>query len=138
MLKNMDFHIKNRDFQKSERNSKIFPKNVKFDLQTHFNIEITLNGLDSSFEAYPIGFGIDVIQAHMTPMSYQPDSLSLYIYIYIGKGNGAMDSIEALRATAQISSFCSRNVDLSSSLNCLYIKLVEYQFLLFLNFVNYF
>ena len=31
--------IKNRDFQKSERNSKIFSKNVKFGLQAHFNME---------------------------------------------------------------------------------------------------
>ena len=36
-------------------------------------------------------------------------SLSLYIlYIYIGQGYGAMNSIEGLRATAQISSFRSR------------------------------
>ena len=55
------FIIKNRDFQKSFKNSKKISKNVKFGLQTHFNIEITLNGLDSSFEAYPIGFRVSVI-----------------------------------------------------------------------------
>ena len=53
--------LKNKDFQKSEKNSKKIPKNVKFGLQAHFNMEITLNCLDSSFEAYPIGFGVGFI-----------------------------------------------------------------------------
>ena len=37
------------DFQSGLINSKKIPKNVKFGLQVHFNIEITSNGLDRSF-----------------------------------------------------------------------------------------
>ena len=38
------------DFVKYLINSKKIPKNVKFDLQAHFNISIMLNGLDRLFE----------------------------------------------------------------------------------------
>ena len=53
--------LKNSDFQKSFKNSKKFPKNVKFGLQAHFNMEITLDRKNSSFEVYLIGFGLGVI-----------------------------------------------------------------------------
>ena len=39
-----------RDFVKYLINSKNICKNVKFDLQAHFNISIMLNGLDELFE----------------------------------------------------------------------------------------
>ena len=38
------------DFQSGLINSKKISKNVKFGLQAHFNIEITLSGLDRLFE----------------------------------------------------------------------------------------
>jgi len=37
------------DFQSGLINSKKIPKNVKFGLQAHFNMENTSNGLDLSF-----------------------------------------------------------------------------------------
>ena len=37
------------DFQSGLINSKKIPKNVKFGLQVHFNMEITSNGLDRPF-----------------------------------------------------------------------------------------
>ena len=42
--------LKSSDFQKSFKNSKKIPKNVKFGLQAHFNMEINLNGSDRRFE----------------------------------------------------------------------------------------
>ena len=38
------------DFVKYLINSKKNPKNIKFDLQAHFNISIMLNSLDRLFE----------------------------------------------------------------------------------------
>ena len=38
-------------FKNSEKNSKKFPKNVKFGLQTHINMENKMNGSDR-----PLGF----------------------------------------------------------------------------------
>ena len=38
------------DFQSGLIKSKKIPKNVKFGLLAHFNMEITSNGLDQSFE----------------------------------------------------------------------------------------
>ena len=40
----------NSSFQKCLINSKKIPKNVKFGLQAHFNIDWTFNGLDLLFE----------------------------------------------------------------------------------------
>jgi hypothetical protein len=37
------------DIQSSLINSKKIPKNIKFGLQVHFNIEIAFNGLDRPF-----------------------------------------------------------------------------------------
>ena len=39
----------NNNFQKCLINSKKIPKNIKFGLLAHFNMEITSNGLDRSF-----------------------------------------------------------------------------------------
>ena len=46
IIKKTEKNLKNCDFQKSERNSKKFPKNVKFGLQAHFNMENMLKGSD--------------------------------------------------------------------------------------------
>ena len=44
--------LKNRDFQKSERDSKKISKNVKFGLQVHFNMKNMLKGSDRLFELW--------------------------------------------------------------------------------------
>ena len=45
---NLD-HKKTAIFNKSKKNSKKFPKNVKFGLQIHINMKNKINGLDRLF-----------------------------------------------------------------------------------------
>jgi hypothetical protein len=40
---------KNDDFSPIQKNSKLIPKNIKFDLLIDFDMEIRLSGLDRSF-----------------------------------------------------------------------------------------
>ena len=95
---------KKTDFQKSFKNSKKIPKNVKFSFQAHFNMENMFSTWNRQFEFWKRKFEREV----KTRFTSQLTIAHLSLYIYIGQSYGAMDSIEALRATAQISSFHSK------------------------------
>ena len=67
------------DFQIGLINSKKIPKNVKYGLQAHFNIEITSNGLDRRF-------GLRKLKNHLVARDLRNnwfDISQIYIYIYI-------------------------------------------------------
>ena len=50
---------KNSNFKKCLINGKKIPKNVKFGLQVHFNMEITSNGSDRSFGLSKWKYGVE-------------------------------------------------------------------------------
>ena len=69
-------HSKNNYFQSDLINSKKIPKDVKFSLQAHFNIEITSNGSDRLFR-------LSKWKIAWWAMAHPSKSLSLSIYKYM-------------------------------------------------------
>ena len=72
--------IRLTNFVTSIKNSKKNLKNVKFGFQGDFNMEITFNGSDRSFEL--LNWRYDAAST-VHPCLYKHPSITLYIYIYI-------------------------------------------------------
>ena len=62
-------------------NSKKIPKNVKFGLQAHFNMEITSNGLDRSFGLSKWKYGVEYkrLVSHGSPKSASNNNIPLVL-----------------------------------------------------------
>ena len=76
------------NFQSGLINSKIIPKNVKFGLQAHFNIENTSNSLDRPFGLRKLKNELDVFlpkcyRKHISHSLSLSLSLSIYLSIYL-------------------------------------------------------
>ena len=71
---------KNNDFLPIKKIVKKSQKNVKFDLQVHFNIEIMLSGLNRLFRLWKRRYKREAKQESYFTTHLSP---SLYIYLYI-------------------------------------------------------
>ena len=70
------------NFVTSFKNSKKIQKNIKFDLQGYFNIEIMFNGSDRSFGLLICRYDVE---ARELWCFHKHRSSTLYIYIYLGE-----------------------------------------------------